>query len=134
VLNTGTASSELWFTDTQTNLAVVHAVYTAASASWSWSARKSVAASTNSALWSQITWTGTYLIELHQDVAGGNFAVFCNWTTDRTGTSGWQAAQVQVGSVGASTRTAKPVLLHDSALGATVAIYPQGAVQPVGIF
>src|SRR5258706_11969438 len=111
VVNAGTTSSELWFTDTQTNLAVVHAIYTAASSSWSWTARKSVSASTNAALWSQITWTGTYLVELHQDAAGGNFAVFCNWTSDRTGTSGWQPTQAQISSVGASTRTAQPARL-----------------------
>ena len=71
VLNSGTSSSELWFTDTQTKLAVVHATYAAGGSGWSWSPRTVVAASSTSALWSQIIWTGTYLVELHQDSKRG---------------------------------------------------------------
>ena len=130
----GVNSSELWFSDTQANVAVVHATYTPGGPGWSWTPRTFIAASSQAAFWSQITWTGTYLVELHQDSSGGVFSIWGNYTADRTGTSGWQAAQFQLGSSGSSSRIPKPLLLHDAGMGATVAIYCQGTSQPVGIY
>jgi hypothetical protein len=133
VQNNGTAASDLWFTDTQSSLAVTHATYTAAGSTWSWGARTAVPAASTGSLWSQIVWTGTYLIEAHQDAAGGSFAIFANYTTDSTGATGWLPAEIQLGTIASTARNPRCSLYHDASLAATVIVYTQGAAQPVGI-
>ncbi|TMC54315.1 MAG: hypothetical protein E6J20_04400 [Chloroflexi bacterium] len=119
IVNNGSSTSDVWIADTTAVAAVQHGTYTAATKTWSWDARTSVPGSSGNAFYVQLAWTGTRLLCAYQD---GSHAVFMNWTGTKNATSGWGSTHFQLSASGANSRPVI-VLVHDAALGATVALY-----------
>jgi hypothetical protein len=120
VSNNGGATSDVWIADTTGVAAVQHGTYTAATQAWTWDAHTNVPGSSGNAFYIQLAWTGTYLICAYQDAS---HAVYMNYTNVKSGTSGWASAQVQLSAASSANGRPATVLMHDSGLAATVAVY-----------
>ena len=70
-----------------------------------------------------VTWTGKWLIATWwDDTAGSNSDnVFMNWTTDKTGQSGWLSTAIQMTTTNQNTTQVN--IRHSAKLGATIAVY-----------
>ncbi len=70
-----------------------------------------------------VTWTGKWLISTWWDDTSGSNSdnVFMNWTTDRTGKTGWLATAIRMTTT--NTNITQPNIRHSAKLAATVLTY-----------